>query len=210
MAGPSPLKLFCATSNAGKLREFRQAAGAAIEIEGLPAVDCPEVDDTFEQNAVSKAICYSRAALADPALARERPLYVFADDSGIEVDALDGAPGIYSARFAGPGATDRANNDLLLARLQGVPADRRGARFVCAIALARDGKLLNTFRGTVEGRIQEAAAGSGGFGYDPLFFFPPLSRCFGELDSATKWTHSHRGKAFRQLLEWIAQYEHGA
>jgi XTP/dITP diphosphohydrolase len=204
MTAAAPLKLFCATSNAGKLREFRLAAGASIAIEGLPAADCPEDGDTFEQNAAAKALCYSRAAAVNPALAGERPLYVFADDSGIEVDALDGAPGIYSARFAGPDATDASNNELLLARLRGVPTEQRRARFVCAIALTRDGELLETFRGTAEGRILETRAGAGGFGYDPLFFYPPLSCSFGELAAELKWQHSHRGKAFRQMLEWIA------
>lgn len=203
MAGPAPLKLFCATSNAGKLREFRQAAGEGIEIEGLPAVDCPEDGDTFEHNAVSKALCYSRAALTSRALAAERPLYVFADDSGIVVDALNGAPGVHSARFSGPDATDSSNNELLLERLKGVSTDQRGARFVCVIALVRDGELLSTFHGKVEGRILEAPDGSEGFGYDPLFYYPPLSRGFGALDAELKWTHSHRGKASRQLLGWL-------
>lgn len=205
MTVAKPLKLFCATSNAAKLREFRQAAGADIEIERLPPVDCPEDGDTFEHNAVSKALCYSRAAMANPALAGERPLHVFADDSGIEVYALGGAPGVYSARFAGPSATDASNNELLLERLKGVPVEQRGARFVCVVALMRDGELLSTFHGKVEGRILEAPAGSGGFGYDPLFFYPPLARSFGVLAAETKWTHSHRGKAFRQLLEWVAR-----
>jgi XTP/dITP diphosphohydrolase len=199
----SPLRLYCATSNAGKLRDFRVAAGEQIHIEGLPAAPCPEDGSTFEQNAVSKALCYSRIALRSAALSRERPLYVFADDSGIEVDALDGDPGVLSARYSGPNATDSSNNKLLVERLRGMPEAERTARFVCWIALTRDGGILKTFHGTVEGRILEAPAGSGGFGYDPLFFCPPLSRSFGELSAEEKWAHSHRGKAFRQLLEWL-------
>ena len=101
MAGSPPVRLFCATSNPGKLREFRLAAGEDIHIEALPAVLCPEDGATFEQNAISKALCHGRAALANAALSRERPLYVFADDSGIEVDALGGDPGVRSARFSG-------------------------------------------------------------------------------------------------------------
>jgi XTP/dITP diphosphohydrolase len=203
MQGSGPLTLYCATSNAGKLREFRQAAGGSIEVQGLPALDCPEDGDTFEHNAVSKALCYSRAAMPDTALAGERPLYLFADDSGIEVDALGGAPGVHSARFSGPGATAASNNAMLVEKLRGVPSGDRGARFVCVIALTLDGTLLSTFHGEVEGRILEAPVGSRGFGYDPLFFYPPLSCSFAELAGESKWTHSHRGRAFRQLLEWI-------
>jgi len=203
MAGSPPVRLFCATSNPGKLREFRLAAGEDIHIEALPAVLCPEDGATFEQNAISKALCHGRAALANAALSRERPLYVFADDSGIEVDALGGDPGVRSARFSGPDATALANNRLLLERLRGLPDAERSARFVCVIALTRDGELVKTFHGTAEGRILEAAAGSGGFGYDPLFFYPPLSGSFGELPDEQKWAHSHRGKAFRRMLEWL-------
>lgn len=203
MAGSAAVRLFCATSNPGKLREFRLAAGEDIHIESLPPLPCPEDGATFEQNAVSKALCYSRAALANAAPGLERPLYVYGDDSGIEVDALGGDPGVRSARFSGADATDLSNNRLLLERLRGVPAAERTARFVCCIALARDGELVKTFHGNVDGRILEAPVGSGGFGYDPLFFFPPLSRTFGELPDEEKWAHSHRGKAFRQLLKWL-------
>jgi XTP/dITP diphosphohydrolase len=204
MAGPAPLRLFCATSNRGKLREFRLAAGEGIGIEGLTAMPCREDGATFAENAVLKALCYGRAALANAALGGERPLYVFADDSGIVVDALDGEPGVHSARFSGAGATDRSNNQLLLERLRSVPSDQRTARFVCSIALTRDGELAGTFHGSVEGRILEAPVGSGGFGYDPLFFYEPLARSFGELREEEKWVHSHRGKAFRQMLKWFS------
>jgi XTP/dITP diphosphohydrolase len=141
--------------------------------------------------------------LTNSATSGEKPVYVLADDSGIVVDALGGAPGIRSARFSGPDATDRSNNKLLLARLAGVPTAARTARFVCWIALARDGELWRTFHGEAEGRILEAPAGTDGFGYDPLFFYPPLSRTFAELPPDQKWAHSHRGKAFRRMLEWL-------
>lgn len=157
-------------------------------------MDCPETGTTFEQNAVQKALCYHRAAGS---------AWLFADDSGLEVDALGGAPGIYSARFAGPGCTDSDNNRLLLQRLRGVPREKRTARFVCAIALLRDGELAGTFRGEVEGIVLFRHSGRSGFGYDPLFHFPPLGRSFGRLPARVKWEHSHRGKAFRAMLDWI-------
>jgi XTP/dITP diphosphohydrolase len=203
MAGSLPLRLYCATSNPGKLGEFREAAGGDIQVEGLPPLACPEEGATFEENAIAKALCHSRAALVNTSLSRQRPLYVFADDSGIEVDALGGDPGVRSARFSGPEATDLSNNKLLLERLRGVPAPGRGARFVCSIALTADGELVKAFHGSVEGGILDAPAGSEGFGYDPLFFYPPLSRSFGELSDEEKWGHSHRGTAFRQMLEWL-------
>jgi XTP/dITP diphosphohydrolase len=197
-------QLFCATANQAKLREFRLAAGEGVEISGLPPCDCPEQGLTFEANAISKALCYSRAAGAVTAGVAQAPL-VFADDSGIAVDSLDGAPGIYSARFAGPNASDESNNALLLEKLTGVPQQQRTARFVCSIALVRGSELIQTFSGQVEGRILDQAAGSGGFGYDPLFFYPALGRAFAELTPEQKWKHSHRGQAFRRLLAWLQE-----
>src|SRR5207248_2994310 len=120
---------------------------------------------------------------------------VLADDSGLEVDALQGAPGVYSARYAGPNATDEDNNNLLLRELRN--ATDRHARFVCVLALAQGGRLLTTVRGVVEGRILAAPCGHGGFGYDPLFFYPPLNRSFAELTSQEKFRVSHRGNALR-------------
>jgi XTP/dITP diphosphohydrolase len=135
--------VYCATSNPGKLREF-QLAAPDFDVRQLPHSVAPpeEHGTTFEENAIAKAVYYGRLA----------PGYLFADDSGLEVDALDGAPGVHSARFAGPKATDAANNALLLQRLEGVTD--RSARFVCAIALVKDGDLVRTFHGTVEGRIR--------------------------------------------------------
>jgi XTP/dITP diphosphohydrolase len=207
MPASHPLRLFCASSNPGKLREFRLASGGDVQIEGLPPLPCPENGFTFEQNAVSKALCYSRAVLKKAGRNVERPLYLFADDSGLVVDALGGEPGVHSARYSGAHATDASNNQLLLERMHGVAAEQRTARFICCIALALDGELVKTFHGTVEGRILEAPAGANGFGYDPLFYCPPLSRGFGELPDEEKWAHSHRGRAFRQLLGWVRGFD---
>lgn len=188
--------LRCATSNPGKLAEFR-LAGGEIEIEpipGLKTIPAPEeTGATFEENAVLKAVYYSRFT-ADP---------VFADDSGLEVDSLEGAPGVYSARFAGPGATDEDNNRLLLGRLAG--SSDRAARFVCVIALAQGGELVRTFRGAVEGVIAEAPRGDNGFGYDPLFHHEPFGQTFGEVDPERKLTVSHRGRALEALLTYCRE-----
>ncbi len=201
----TPLELFCATANSGKLREFRRAAQGAILIRGLPPCDCPEEGSTFEENAVSKALCYSHLAeFGKRPKGGTEPL-VFADDSGLVVDALGGRPGVYSARFAGPEASDESNNAFLLKQLSGVPRDKRTARFVCCIALVRGSVRLKTFQGEAAGLVLDQPAGSGGFGYDPLFFFPPLGKGFAELSAETKWKHSHRGAAFRRMLGWLRQ-----
>lgn len=126
-------------------------------------------------------------------------VYVMADDSGLEVDALQGAPGVLSARYAGKHGDDAANNALLLKNLKGVPPEKRKARFVCAIALANPMKVLITTRGTVEGRIAAQPAGANGFGYDPLFFYPPLGKTFGELDAEVKNKLSHRSQALARF-----------
>ena len=189
------MKVYCATSNAGKLREFQFELAGQVEVEalpGLPGIAPPdETGVTFEANAVEKALYYSRAC--------DEP--VFADDSGLVVDALDGAPGVYSARYAGPDATDDANNRLVLERMRGV-ADRT-ARFVCVICLAQAGKVLGTFRGEVEGRLGDEPRGAGGFGYDPLFHYPPFGCTFGEAPLADKMQVSHRSRALRKLREWL-------
>jgi len=188
--------LWCATGNRHKLQEFQRAAGERITIRACGRVECPETGATFEENAVQKALCYAEAG--DPGR------LVFADDSGIVVDALDGAPGIYSARFAGEDVTDQANNRLLVEKLRGVPEALRTGRFVCVIALVRGGEVLGTFEGTAEGRILEEEVGGGGFGYDPLFYFPPTGCAFAELTPEQKWRHSHRGEAFRAMLAWLS------
>jgi XTP/dITP diphosphohydrolase len=188
----------CATGNPGKLREFRLAAeqaGILVDtVPGLAAMPlCDETGTTFEANAILKAEYYGRNA----------PGLLFADDSGLEVDALRGAPGVYSARFAGPEATDQANNQLLLDRMRGVRG--RSARFVCVIALADGGRLLRTFRGAVEGQILEEPRGPHGFGYDPLFYYPPFECSFGEAAPERKIMVSHRGAALRALFLHLSQ-----
>ena len=191
-----PRRLFCATSNPGKIEEFQQAAPPDLEIIPAQPLDCPETGLSFEQNAAQKAICYA-ARLQD---------LVFADDSGLEVAALGGAPGLHSARYAGPGATGQQNNTLLLENVRRVwsdPGSRPAARFVCVIAVALPDRLLATFRGAADGVILDGPAGGGGFGYDPLFYVPALGRTFAQLTGPEKFAHSHRGQAFRALLEWL-------
>lgn len=192
------MTVYCATTNLGKLREFRLEAARwpGIEVElppGLETLAAPEeTGETFEANAVQKAVYYSSRA----------PGPLFAEDSGIEVDALGGAPGVRSARFAGPGATDEANNRLLLEKLAGVT--ERAARYVCVTALAERGRLVRTFSGTVEGEILREPRGAGGFGYDPLFFFPSYGRSFGEVSAEEKLAVSHRSRALRAMFEWLS------
>ena len=186
-------RLWCATGNPGKLREFRLAADRAdIDLELLPDFKSlpPAVEDgdTFEENAIRKAKHYARYSEG----------LLFADDSGLEVDALGNAPGVYSARYSGPNATDESNNRLLLERLQGVTD--RTARFVCAIALVEGDRVFGTWRGAVEGHILEGPRGQGGFGYDPLFFYPPYGCTFGEASEEQKLHVSHRGQALRAML----------
>jgi XTP/dITP diphosphohydrolase len=184
--------IYCATSNPGKLREF-QLAAPDFDLRQLPRpVPPPEENGaTFEENAIGKAEYYG--GFTDG--------YLFADDSGLEVDALGGAPGVHSARYAGPDATDAANNALLLDRIH-EHADRT-ARFVCVIALVRDGKLVRTFRGTVEGSILDAPRGSGGFGYDPLFYYEPFGCTFGEAPIADKMRVSHRAQALEAMFTFL-------
>ncbi|HLI84821.1 MAG TPA: RdgB/HAM1 family non-canonical purine NTP pyrophosphatase [Bryobacteraceae bacterium] len=194
------IHLYCATANPDKLREFRMAAAGPsptplLAIDPLPGLadlaPCVEDGVSFEQNAILKARYYGKHA----------PGLLFAEDSGLEADALGGAPGIYSARFAGPQATGEANNRLLLEKLQNAPV--RSARYVCVVALVDSGQLLHTFRGTVEGEIAREPRGSNGFGYDPLFYYPPFGCTFGETAPERKWQVSHRGKAFRAMLDWL-------
>lgn len=180
--------LYACSSNPGKLREF-VLAGLTIQTPpNLNAIAVPEeTGSTFEENATLKAVYYSQFT----------PDFVFADDSGLVVDALNGEPGVYSARYAGTNATDAENNHLLLQRLDGLSARR--ARFVCAISLARAGNLITTVQGEVEGEILHAPRGTNGFGYDPLFFYPPRNCGFAELSAEEKFKVSHRGNALRAL-----------
>jgi XTP/dITP diphosphohydrolase len=189
------LTLYCATTNSGKLREFRMAASGGVDIQPLPELalipPCDETGHTFEENAIGKTRYYG--AYCDG--------YLFAEDSGLAVTALDGAPGVYSARFAGVNADDDSNNRLLLKRLEGVKD--RTARYVCAIALTHKGELLRTFLGEVEGTILEGTRGHGGFGYDPLFYYRPFGGTFAEIPLEQKQTVSHRGRALRLMLSYV-------
>lgn len=205
-------QVFIATSNAGKLRDFAGAAAAhGVEIVPIPnfAALTPVVEDgeTFEENARKKAEQYSRALPGQ---------IVLADDSGLEVDALNGAPGVHSARYAaaephkaGENTDDDANNARVLRELAGVPEERRTGRFVCVITAARDGQALAVFRGIAEGRILDHLRGNGGFGYDPMFYFPEIRKTFAELTPEEKAKYSHRGAAFRLFLQWIDESGHG-
>jgi XTP/dITP diphosphohydrolase len=189
----------CATGNPGKLREFRLAAGRfagdaidVLPLEGPGEIAAPdETGDTFEANAIEKARYYG-ARTGD---------WLFTDDSGLEVNALGGAPGVRSARYAGPDATDEANNRLLLRNLAG--AADRSARFVCVIALVRGGALIRTFRGSVDGRIVDQPRGANGFGYDPLFYYEPFGCTFGEAAVDAKMGVSHRAQALRLMFEYL-------
>jgi XTP/dITP diphosphohydrolase len=195
--------LYVASTNPGKLRDFSLAASRhGIEILPLPRLNDiegpPEDAPTFEGNASDKAIYYSRLLPGE---------MVLADDSGLEVDFLQGAPGVRSARFAADAGfreadtTDANNNLFLLRQLDGVGDSERGARYRCALAVAQDGVPVIAAEGAVEGRILTAPRGLGGFGYDPLFYVPAIDRTMAEIDDQARWTHSHRGQAFRALLE---------
>jgi XTP/dITP diphosphohydrolase len=186
-------RLYCATGNAGKLREFRMAADSTrVAIELLPGFKqlpaAVEDGATFEENAIKKALHYGPHADG----------LLFADDSGLEVEALGGAPGVYSARFSGPHATDETNNRLLLQKLRGVA--NRKARFVCKIALVEGARIVGVYRGAVEGVILDEPRGSGGFGYDPLFYCSAFGCTFGEATAEQKFSLSHRGQAVRAML----------
>lgn len=204
------MQIYVATSNPGKLRDFAGAAASEgigiLSLPGLAAIPEPAEDaPDFAGNAALKAIAYS---LMVPGL------LVLADDSGLEVDALDGRPGVRSARFAddldfepdSDFGKDERNNRCLLALLHSLEASSgrsldREARFICALALARNGEVLYRASGTAEGEILDTPRGSRGFGYDPLFLIPSLGKTMAELDSGAKWSNSHRGHAFRNLLK---------
>jgi XTP/dITP diphosphohydrolase len=197
-----------ATSNTGKLHDFAGAAAPfGITIANIPQFSSlPQVVEdgtTFEENARKKAECYSLAVPGE---------LVLADDSGLEIDALAGAPGVHSARYAADethatesNTDDEANNARVLRELEGVPEHKRTARFVCVLAVARDGQTLRTFRRAAEGVILETPRGNNGFGYDPLFYFPRIGRTFAELSAEEKAQYSHRGAAFREFLSWYRE-----
>lgn len=197
---------YIATSNPGKLRDFAVAAEvfgvAIVPLPGLKNIPAPEEHGTtFAENACLKAIYYSRSF---------RNHLVIADDSGLEVDALGGLPGVRSARYAddagfgAPGSTDERNNLYLVKQLDACAGEKLSARYRCVIALARNGDVLLTAEGTVEGEILLSPRGTGGFGYDPLFYLPGLGKTMAEIDLAQKQKLSHRGNALRSLLERYA------
>jgi XTP/dITP diphosphohydrolase len=199
------IELVVATRNRYKTREIQHILGPEFMVRDLGAhPDVSEIRESgtsFEENAKLKALAASR----------QLPALVIADDSGLEVDALRGAPGIYSARYAGTNATDRDKIDKLLRELERVRAtdDGRRARFFCVVALARNGDLLGTFEGKVEGRVADKAQGDSGFGYDPIFIPEGLKQTFGELPTEVKNTISHRAKAIRAVAEKLKRLEFG-
>jgi len=188
------MRLLIATKNANKTEEIRTILGSSWAVEDLtahPEIESPEeTGATFEENSAIKALAASRLF----------PGYVLADDSGLEVDTLKGAPGVYSARYAGSGATDADNRARLLREVREFPAT---ARFRCVICLAREGRVLGTFSGSVEGSIVESERGSGGFGYDSLFVPEGYSQTFGELPAETKNGLSHRARALAGAREFL-------
>jgi XTP/dITP diphosphohydrolase len=195
-----PIQLVVASSNEGKLREYRAlaaSASASVELALIPNFDAlPRFDEaanTFAENAVGKALHYSRFS--------ER--LVIADDSGLVVPALGGAPGVHSARYAGPGASDADRIQKLLDDMRGKKGEDRRARFVCIIALAERGNARGVFSASAEGELLDTPRGAGGFGYDPIFFFPVLGKTLAEISREEKSRHSHRGKAFRKALDFL-------
>lgn len=193
------MKLVLATGNQGKVKEMK-AILDELNIEVYSLKDFPEIDEivedgaTFAENAVIKARAVSKAT----------DLVALADDSGLEVDYLDGAPGIYSARFAGEGKSDADNNDKLLSLLQEVPGNQRTARFRCVIAICTPGGQVYTADGTFEGLIGFELKGDKGFGYDPLFYLPEYGKTSAELDPDLKNQISHRGKALAKAKSVLA------
>jgi XTP/dITP diphosphohydrolase len=189
-----------ASKNPAKAAELAAILGqTGIQVVGaeiLAKLPAPHEDGaTFTANARKKAIHYSRYV----------PFPVIADDSGLCVDALDGQPGVRSARLGGPAATDGDRIRLVLRKLEGVPWEARTARFVCVLAVAQRGVVLATFDGEVEGVIDFEPKGSGGFGYDPVFFYPPAARTFAELEAGEKDRVSHRSQALSRAVGWLAE-----
>jgi XTP/dITP diphosphohydrolase len=199
--GPDkPLQILVASSNQGKLREYRamvEAGSASVAIASFPGFDSlPSFEEgwpTFAENAAGKAVHYSRLA----------PGILLADDSGLVVPALGGAPGVQSARYAGPGASDADRIGKLLGEMRGKQGEERRACFVCVTALAEAGRVRGLFSASAEGILLEEPRGEAGFGYDPIFFFPALGKTFAELSREDKNLHSHRGKAFRKALDFL-------
>ncbi len=199
MTEVSKQRLLLATRNAHKTREVRDILGDKWEVEDLTLrPDLPEVEETgetFEENARLKAVAASVRYDG----------WVLADDSGLEVDALRGAPGVRSARFAGDGADMTANRSLLVEKLRDVRGKERRGRFRCVLALAKAGEVVRVFHGTVEGVITPAERGAGGFGYDPLFVPEGSCRTFAEMSGPQKHALSHRGRALTALVAYLTR-----
>ncbi len=192
------LPLFLASSNRGKLREYRRLAGhSAVQLDMIPNFSAippfEERASTFAENSAGKALHYSQFT----------PEIVVADDSGLVVPALGGAPGVYSARYAGPGATDTERVRKLLREMEGKAGDDRRARFVCAVTMAHNRRALAIVSDFTEGILTIEPQGQDGFGYDPVFFSPPLDRTFAEVSQDAKNCFSHRGRAFRKVLDLL-------
>ena len=192
--------MLVASSNPGKLREYRalaEPAGAAVDLAFIPNFDSlpafEEIWPTFAENAAGKALHYSRFAEG----------IVIADDSGLVVPALGGAPGVYSARYAGPDASDADRIQKLLGELRGKKGEDRRARFVCVVAVAESGEMRGLFSASAEGILLEEPRGNDGFGYDPVFFFPTLGKTYAEISREEKNLFSHRGKAFRKAIDFL-------
>jgi len=199
--------LLLATRNANKTREFRELLGKDFDVHDLSFFDEMAIPkETFADNAILKAVAASQDRRV-----QDRHLVVVADDSGLEVAALGGAPGIFSARYAGEHASDKENIDKLLSELarRNVPLDQRSARFHCVIALAHEGKLLGKFEGIVEGSIVDLPRGSGGFGYDPIFVPSGFDKTFGELPIELKNQISHRARAIRAFRAGLPAAQRG-
>lgn len=203
-------RIYVATSNPGKIRDLQGAArDLAVAVAPLPDFErfsqAVEDGDTFEANARIKAEHYSRCSPGD---------LVLADDSGLAVDALGGAPGVHSARYAAVlmgssaphgNSDDDDNNRLLISKLAGLTPDQRSGRFVCVLAAAKDGVTQAVFHGDVQGQLLTTPRGNQGFGYDPLFYFPELGKTFAEIPAEEKAKYSHRGQAFRKFLDWYCR-----
>ena len=187
-------EVIIATKNAGKAKEF-QHIFSQYQITVKSLLDFEEIEDivedgeTFEENALIKA----------RAIAKQFNQVVIADDSGLEVDALHGRPGVYSARYAGEGRDDQANIKKVLSELEGIPTEQRGARFVCALALVTPEGEESVVRGTCEGQILTECLGSEGFGYDPIFYLPELEKTMAQIPKHQKNVLSHRADAFAKL-----------
>ena len=186
-------------SRGGSALETR--AASALEVDALPGFDemtaFDESAETIAENAAGKAMYYSRGSA----------VLVMADDSGLVVPALGGEPGVHSSRYAGPEGDAKKNIAKLLAAMKGKTEEERAARFVCVLAVARKGRVVAVFSGAVEGRILEVARGTGGFGYDPVFYYEPAGKTFAELEASEKNRLSHRGRAFEKLAKYLRETE---